>query len=451
LATLRSQAAPASSDPAAEFVQISADIEILQWGPGLGGTKGPNSQSFQVNAVVGRNKWFIEHRAFGTTNQYSFDGTKLVERTWLDSRLSASDPVGPTTPGRWWTRTSDSPDGNPSETTGISDHLDLVSRIAWLAFCSGPTLNNPQHKLYPPWEFWKEGLDPSNFVEKVDRFEDDLGVPRTVLIFSGEDQPALDYRVPATTNVAGWLFPQSFYLLEYNPILIKGWTLILLAHGTVSSIAPAADPLPMDTATSQPQSHTLRFAAISPSKVHVEGSSDVHDWSLETTNVVGFLELNRPLFGSSPQQAGRPGPSDLQAEGEFFFPVRYFTSGYSTPMFSNKADQAVLHHALRTTENPNIIYRLHHLTATNDLSSKPSTLLLQSTGEVALGGVTNPISIPLHVTRQDDTLTFSGSTSVRLSDFGIEPPSAQGKGWTVKVGNTVEPSFEIHLKRVEPR
>jgi hypothetical protein len=232
-----------SPDPAAEFVQLNADIEILLWGNGLGGEVGPRPQSFQIHAVVGRDKWVIGERFSGQTNYYSFDGTKIVEWTCSFGTNGSTGNRG--------TISSKSSDGNPGETVRASDHMDMVSRIAWLAFCSPATLNNPNHKLYPPWDFWKEYLDPSKFTEKVDRFKDDLGLPKSLLIISDEYQPVVDHRVSGTTNIAGWLFPQSFYLLEYNPTGTKGWMLTLLAHGRVSSIAPAADPFLSGTGRSQ--------------------------------------------------------------------------------------------------------------------------------------------------------------------------------------------------------
>jgi len=108
----------------------------------------------------------------------------------------------------------------------------------------------------------------------------------------------------------------------------------LLVHGRVSSITPASDPLPTDAPTRQSQAHVIRFAPVSPSKMHVEGTSDVHDWSLDTSKVAGFLELNEPLFGAASPQASAPKSGDIEAHGEFFFPVRGFTSGNTAPMFS---------------------------------------------------------------------------------------------------------------------
>ena len=78
-------------------------------------------------------------------------------------------------------------------------------------------------------------MNPSTLTEKVDRFEDDLGLPKFVLIFKGENQPVVDYRVSGFSTVAGSSVPQSFYLREYAPFL-KGWELQVFAHGRVSSI-----------------------------------------------------------------------------------------------------------------------------------------------------------------------------------------------------------------------
>jgi hypothetical protein len=174
------------NDPAAEFVEIDAQIELLTWNNGL---EEPRSQAFPVHVVTGRNKWMIADQ-LGKTNYYTYDGTNLVENRWTDTDLSEPQEK-PKSSGRWWTWSFQSLDGNPTRTVRASDRMDMLSRIAWYALCSARTLNNPDHKLYPPWELWKEYLDPSRFVEKTKRLEDDLGLPRSLVVFSGE-QPVVD-------------------------------------------------------------------------------------------------------------------------------------------------------------------------------------------------------------------------------------------------------------------
>ncbi len=449
-ASLLAQTSPALPDPAAEFVQLTADIETLAWGRGSRGENGPRPESYQIHAIVGRNKWILENQ-FGQTHHYSFDGTNIVERAWIRRTLSAQGPNGTNSSGYWLTRSSESQDGNPCQTVRVSDHLDMVARIAWLAFCSAPTLNNRSHKLYPLWDLWKEYIDPPTFVERINRFQDDLGLPKTVLLSSGEHQPVLDYRVSVTTNAAGWLFPLSFFLIEYYPAGDAGWMLGRIAHGKVTSIGPAADPLPPSGAVEPPHAQAIRFVPVPPSRIHIEGTSDVYDWSLDTTHVVGFVELNHPLPAPSTRQTQPLQLDTLLARAEFLLPVRHFNSPYSTPMFSDQPDQAVLHRVLHTTDHPNIIYRLHLLTLTNAPNPEAFASLLQATGELVIGGVTNPISMPVQITRQGDVLRLSGSTSLRLSDFRIKPPSVESNDWAIEVGDIVRPSFDLQFKKVEAR
>jgi hypothetical protein len=433
-------------DPAAEFVELTADIEILSCGVDLGREAEPHSDSFQIHAIVGRDKWVMGEWTADQTNYYSFDGSNIFER-WCS--------LGTNSSGNLWTRTSESPDGNPGRTIRASDRMSMRSRIAWLAFCSSFTLDTPNHRLYPPWDFWKQHINPSTLNERLTRFDDDLGLPKRLLLVSGEEQPVVDYRVAGTTNISGRLFPLSFYLLEYNPIGPKGWILGLLVHGKVSSIAPAADPLPNGAAAHSTHPGMVRFTSVPASQVHIEGTSEMRiegtsnplDWSFDTTNVVGFLGLNKGLLGAPTQQTSGAQAEDTQVHGEFFLPVRHLRGGGFTRMFSEKA---VLHQALKSTDNPNIIFRLHHLVATNAPQPGTASLILQSTGEMVLGGIAKPVAIPIHVNQQGGFLKLSGSASINLSDFGIEPPSVPGNGWVVQIGNAVDSSFELRLKEVEP-
>lgn len=235
---LLAQSSSALAGSPAEFMEINAEIEIVSWFGELDGTAGPDSQRVQVHAVVGKDRWVLGRLSSGQTNYCAFDGTNIVE--W-----GCSFGTNGYTGSRW-TRVSEpfslkSPDGNPDESVRMSDDLGLAGRIAWLAFCSPATLSNPNHKLYPNWGFWREYLNPSALTEKVDRFKDGLALPKFVLIFSGENQPVVDYRVSGFSNVAGISFPQSFYLREYAPFL-KGWELQVFAQGRISSVKRVGNP-----------------------------------------------------------------------------------------------------------------------------------------------------------------------------------------------------------------
>jgi polyisoprenoid-binding protein YceI len=66
---------------------------------------------------------------------------------------------------------------------------------------------------------------------------------------------------------------------------------------------------------------------------------------------------------------------------------------------------------------------------------------LELTGEIALHGVTRPLTLPVHVAVSGDTLTASGKAVLRHDQFGMEPVSAAGG--SVKVKNEIAVEYRI--------
>jgi polyisoprenoid-binding protein YceI len=66
---------------------------------------------------------------------------------------------------------------------------------------------------------------------------------------------------------------------------------------------------------------------------------------------------------------------------------------------------------------------------------------LELAGEIALHGVTRPITLPVHVEVSGDTLTASGKAVLRHDQFGMEPVSAAGG--SVKVKNEIAVEYRI--------
>jgi polyisoprenoid-binding protein YceI len=66
---------------------------------------------------------------------------------------------------------------------------------------------------------------------------------------------------------------------------------------------------------------------------------------------------------------------------------------------------------------------------------------LDLAGEIALHGVTRPITLPVHVEVSGDTLTASGKAVLRHDQFGMEPVSAAGG--SVKVKNEIAVEYRI--------
>ena len=235
----------------AQYVEVTADVEVIDW------SRGASRHPWTVRCLVGTNSWQIDDDFMvDGHNTYWFTGTNIIEHSVVTKDLSR-EHLGAAI-GTEVNRVTESVDGNPGTLSACGpgrhegpDRLGLVSRIAWLAFCSGPCVKRDGRHIFPPEDLWKELIcAPTGFSDRTVVFDDALGLPRTVNLYTTNGQPVLQYRVSSSTNVLDWEFPQEFYLAEYLPAYMPGsnlfstnaWELHLLAVGRVTAIGPGVEP-----------------------------------------------------------------------------------------------------------------------------------------------------------------------------------------------------------------
>ncbi len=184
------------------------------------------------------------------------DGVELSESE--KTRLLQEEPI----------RVYDCPGGNPSLPRGVGepDRLELVARIGWLAFCSGPYLQRDGRELFPPSDLWKELVHGNRFSDRTTAFSDSFGLPRDMDLYSTDGQPMLEYRTLSSTNVLGWEFPLEFKLAQYRPAPLpghpgitvgtNGWNLELTVTGRVTSIGIVAQPQILQRSTGSFENET---------------------------------------------------------------------------------------------------------------------------------------------------------------------------------------------------
>ena len=88
------------------------------------------------------------------------------------------------------------------------------------------------------------------FSDRTTVFQDAFGLPKSVVLYTTNGQPVLQYSVTASTNVLGWEFPLEFYLAQYRPAYLpdsrrfggSGWELQLTAKGRVTAIGVGTKP-----------------------------------------------------------------------------------------------------------------------------------------------------------------------------------------------------------------
>jgi hypothetical protein len=172
------------------------------------------------------------------------------------------------------------------------------------------------------------------------------------------------------------------------------------------------------------------------SKMVLEGTSNVHDWVIEGLIIGGTVQAG-PGFTTDLEEA-KPGEVDLKAE--VFLPVRSLKSMKDGKAYDVKMDEA-MYEEMKMAEHPQIRYKLGQLVLKKVPENSDAAFLLESEGELTIAGVSREISIPIEMKSPDEnTLSFSGQTTIKMSDFGVGPVARLGG--LFKAGDEVKVSFD---------
>jgi polyisoprenoid-binding protein YceI len=174
----------------------------------------------------------------------------------------------------------------------------------------------------------------------------------------------------------------------------------------------------------------VRYEAQPESKLRIEGTSTLHDWTVEGSIIGGFLEAD-PIFASDPSTVSKAKP-----KVEVTIPVRTIKS-------DKKAMDNVMHEAMKQKQHPHIKYRLQEMTLKEKSSSPNGPYLFDTKGELTVSGVTRTNAMVVAMEKLDaNKLRFSGTNSMKMTDFGIKPPSPALALGLIKTGDDVTVSFE---------
>ncbi len=166
----------------------------------------------------------------------------------------------------------------------------------------------------------------------------------------------------------------------------------------------------------------VRYDALpAGSKAKVDGTSTIHDWTVDHMEFDSGFNLDQPA------------PGKVNAHCVVTIPVRQLKSD------STKMDSVMYEH-IKQKDYPRIEYRLTEMTLKEAPKTPDAPFLFDTKGELAVAGVTNKVQMPVAMTRVGkDKLKFTGSTSVKMTTFGIQPPTLVG---ILSTGDDVKISFE---------
>src|SRR5436189_1353896 len=148
----------------------------------------------------------------------------------------------------------------------------------------------------------------------------------------------------------------------------------------------------------------IRYDALpTGSKAKLDGTSTIHDWTVESRLIAGNVEFESGF------NLDQPAPGKVNARCLVTIPVRQLKSD------STKMDSVMYEH-IKQKDYPRIEYRLTEMTLKEAPKGPEAPALFDSKGELSVAGVTNKVQMPVSVTRVGkDKLKFSGSTSVKMT------------------------------------
>ena len=162
--------------------------------------------------------------------------------------------------------------------------------------------------------------------------------------------------------------------------------------------------------------------------VTVEGTSTMHGWEAKAREIRGELAVNetdRALLASRPAAS----PQALSPAAHIEIPVRALTSGKDT-MDKN------MWLTLKSQDYPVIDYKLASAEIVPFQNGEAGRVRLRTKGLLAVAGKSREIEIPMELqSLPNGGLKVTGETSLKMSDFGINPPKFMMG--MLRVGNDV--------------
>jgi hypothetical protein len=198
------------------------------------------------------------------------------------------------------------------------------------------------------------------------------------------------------------------------------------------------------TATAQ----SIELKAKPGSKVQIDGTSTVHDWTVEGSLIGGSVKVG-PGF---PMEAGQTiTPGKVEATVNAFIPITSLKSVKDGKPYSTKMDE-IMYEKLGKPTHKAILYTLAELTLKSAPDAAGGPYLFDAKGQLVVAGVTNAIQLPVEVTPLPGGLVkFATKTSLKMTDYKIEPPAPTIALGLIKTGDEVQLKVEWMTAKVETK
>jgi hypothetical protein len=193
---------------------------------------------------------------------------------------------------------------------------------------------------------------------------------------------------------------------------------------------------------------TVELKAKPGSKVRIDGTSTVHDWTVEGKLIGGSVTVGDGF----PVTAGQTvQPGKVEATVNAFIPISALKSVKDGKPYSTKMDE-IMYEKLGKPAHKNISYMLDELILKSAPDTAGGPFLFDAKGKLVVAGVTNTIALPVEVTPlADGKVKFATKTSLKMTDYKIEPPAPSIALGLIKTGDEVQLDIEWMTAQTEPK
>jgi polyisoprenoid-binding protein YceI len=184
------------------------------------------------------------------------------------------------------------------------------------------------------------------------------------------------------------------------------------------------------TATAAAAQETARVNVAPESKLWIDGTSNLHGWSCKAEKLEAAIDMDK-LAAASMNVAAPKAVKRVEVK----IPVKALKCGHGA-MDDN------LYKALNADATPEISYILATLEAV--AGEAKDTFTLKTIGTLTISGKENKIAMDVTANRlPDGTLKATGMVPIKMTDYGIKPPTAIfGR---LKTGDEVKVNFELTI------
>jgi polyisoprenoid-binding protein YceI len=201
------------------------------------------------------------------------------------------------------------------------------------------------------------------------------------------------------------------------------YSLQFLSRAALSSLAALA------VASHLQAADAVKYVAQPGSEVKIDGTSNIHDWTIKGQIISGSMEVS-PEFDKDLKTL-TPAP-----KVDVTIPIRSLKSG-------NKKMDEVMQDHMKMKENPTIKYQLKGMTLKSEPKGANGPAEYTSTGDLTIAGTKKSVEIPVTIERIDaGKLKIKGSVPIKMSDFGIKPPSPALAMGLIKTGDEVKVALD---------